>query len=167
VLDDALDDSLEQASEDQRPCSAQPQHAQRHTGSSPQYSPEGAHGATSGADARHEGQPWPEFVNRDTRHQGGAPGHEPVAAASTRARQCRRTDMGMQNSHPRDHPDTPASPAICDSNEKLARPPQRAPPADRSQPQALARPGEDRASPAGEAVPDAQGHRRDRPRKTG
>jgi hypothetical protein len=73
-------------------------------------------------------------VNRDTRHQGGAPGHEPVAAASASARQGRRTDMGMQNSHARDHPDTPASPAICDSNETLTRPRQRAPPADRPQP---------------------------------
>jgi hypothetical protein len=172
ALDDALDDDLEKASEDQRPGSAQPQHGQQRTGSSQQRHPEGGHDATSGADARQEGQPWPEdapFVNRDTRHQGPASGRELVAAASASARQCRRTDMGMQNSHARDHPDTPASPAICDSNEKLARPPQRAPPADRPQPQALARPGEDRASPAGEAVPDAQGHRprRDRPRKTG
>jgi hypothetical protein len=84
ALDDALDDRLEKASEDQRPGSAQPQHGQQRTGSSTQCSPEGAHGATSGADARHEGQPWPDddpFVNRDTRHQAPAPGHEPVAAA--------------------------------------------------------------------------------------
>jgi hypothetical protein len=130
ALDDALDDDLDKASEDQRPGSAQPQHGQQRTGSSTQYGPEGAHGATSGADARHEGQPWPDddpFVNRDTCHQGAASGRELVAAASASARQCRRTDMGMQNSHARDHPDTPAAPAICDPNghRAAARPPPR------------------------------------------
>jgi hypothetical protein len=92
ALDDALDDDLEKASEDQRPGSAQPQHGQQHTGSSTQYGPEVAHGATSGADARHEGQRWPDddpFVNRDTRHQAPAPGNEPAAAA-TSPRQGRR-----------------------------------------------------------------------------
>src|SRR5690606_27667684 len=47
ALDDALDDDLEKASEDQRPGSAQPQHGQQRTGSSTQYGPEGGHGATS------------------------------------------------------------------------------------------------------------------------
>jgi hypothetical protein len=87
ALDDALDDDLEKASEDQRPGSVQPQHGQQRTGSSQPRHPEGAHDATSDADARDERQPWPEddpFVNRDTRHQGPAPGHEPVAAASPR-----------------------------------------------------------------------------------
>jgi hypothetical protein len=144
ALDDALDDRLEKASEDQRPGSAQPQNGPQHTGSSTQYSAEGAHDATSGADARQEGQPWPDgdpFVNRDLCCKAPAPGHEPAAAASASARQGRRTDMGMQNSHARDHPDMPASPAICDSNDKLARPPQRAPPDDR-QPPPLAAPRE-------------------------
>jgi hypothetical protein len=50
VLDDALDDSLEQASEDQRPGSAQPRHAQRHTGSSPQRHADGGHDAASSRD---------------------------------------------------------------------------------------------------------------------
>jgi hypothetical protein len=92
ALDDALDDDLEKASEDQRPGSVQPQHGQQRTGSSQPRHPEGAHGATSGADARHEGQPWPDddpFVNRDTRHQAPAPGTEPAAAA-TSPRQGRR-----------------------------------------------------------------------------
>jgi hypothetical protein len=57
-----------------------------------------------------------------------------VAAASASPWPRRRADMGMQNSHARDHPGTPAVSAICDSNEKLRRPPQRAPPDDRPQP---------------------------------
>jgi hypothetical protein len=92
ALDDALDDRLEKASEDQRPGSAQPQHGQQHTGNSPQGHPDGAHNATSGAVSHDERQPWPDddpFVNRDTRHQAPAPGHEPVAAA-TSPRQGRR-----------------------------------------------------------------------------
>jgi hypothetical protein len=87
ALDDALDDDLEKASEDQRPGSAQPQHGHQRTGSSQPRHPEAAHDTTSGADARDERQPWPEddpFVNRDTRHQAPAPGHEPVATASPR-----------------------------------------------------------------------------------
>jgi hypothetical protein len=145
VLDDALDDSLKKASEDQRPGSAQPQHGPQRTGSSSQRHPEGGHDATSGEDARHEGQPGPDDdppVNRDTRHQVPSSGHEPAVEASASPWPCRCAGMSMQNGHARDHPATPAAPAICDSNEKLARPPQRAPPDDRRQPQPLARPRE-------------------------
>jgi hypothetical protein len=93
ALDDALDDSLEKASEDQRPGSARPQHGQQHTGSSPQGHPDGGHDAASGTDSRDEREPWPDddpFVNRDTRHQAPAPGHEPVAEAAASPRQGRR-----------------------------------------------------------------------------
>jgi hypothetical protein len=100
ALDDALDDRLEKASEDQRPGSAQLQHGQQHTGSSTQYSAEGAHGATSGTVSRDSRQPWPDddpFVNGDTRHQAPAPGHEPAAAASASPRQGRRIYVPGQN----------------------------------------------------------------------
>jgi hypothetical protein len=143
ALDDALDDSLEKASEDQRPGSAQPQHGPQRTGSSSQRHPEGGHDAASGEDARHEGQPAPDDdppVNRGMRHQVPSSGHHPAAAPSASPCPCRRAGMGMQNSRARNHPAPPAAPAI------LPRPRQRAPPDDRRPPQPLSQPREDQAS---------------------
>jgi hypothetical protein len=145
ALDDALDDDLDEASEDQRPGSVQPQHGQQHTGSSTQYSPEGAHDATSGAVPHDERQPRPDddpFVNRDTRHQASAVRHVPEAAASASPRPRRRTDTRVQNSDARNRPDMLARLSIRGSAEKLAQPRQRAPPDDRRPPQPLSQPRE-------------------------
>jgi len=143
ALDDALDDDLEKASEDQRPGSAQPQHGQQRTGSSTQYRPEGGHDATSGADARHEGQPWPDddpFVNRDTRREAPTPGNTPASAA-TSPRQGRRIYVPGPNIR---------ASAVRTSDEKRAAP-QRWPP---GQPQPSSRQG-DVPSPA-DSAPETQ-----------
>jgi hypothetical protein len=149
ALDDALDDDLDKASEDQRPGSAQPQHGQQRTGSSQQRHPEGAHDATSGAVSRDERQPWPDddpFVNRDTGHQEPASGHEPVAGASASPRQGRRIYVPG--------PNTRASESAVRSSGENRTAPQRWPP---GQPQPNSRQG-DVSSPADRA-PEAQASR--------
>ena len=112
ALDDALDDRLKKASEDQRPGSAQPQHAPQRTSSSPQRHPEGGHDAASDQPARDERQPWPDddpFVNRDVRDQApdsaqGASQREasangPATAAPSQPRQGRRIYVPGPNTH--------------------------------------------------------------------
>jgi hypothetical protein len=149
ALDDALDDDLEKASEDQRPGSAQPQHGQQRTGSSQPRHTEGAHDATSGAVSRDERQPWPDddpFVNRDTRHQEPASGHEPVAGASASPRQGRRIYVPG--------PNTRASESAVRPSGENRTAPQRWPP---GQPQPSSRQG-DVSSPADRA-PEGQASR--------
>jgi hypothetical protein len=142
ALDDALDDDLEKASEDQRPGSMQPQHGQQHTGSNPQRHPAGNHDAASGALSRDERQAGPDddpFVNRDTRHQARPPGHEPTAAA-TSPRQGRRIYVPGPNTHAHERQDALDAKAGRASDEET---PQRWPP---NQPQS-SRQGRD-SSPA-------------------
>ena len=108
ALDDALDDRLEKASEDQRPGSAQPQR----TSSSPQRHPEGGHDAASSEASRDQRQPWPDddpFVNRDARDQAPAPAqgasqreasaNGPAPAATPQPRQGRRIYVPGPNTH--------------------------------------------------------------------
>jgi hypothetical protein len=112
ALDDALDDRLAKASEDQRPGSAQPPHAPQRTSSSTQRHPEGGHDAASGEVSRDERQPWPDddpFVNRDVRDQApasaqGASQREasangPAPAAPSQPRQGRRIYVPGPNTH--------------------------------------------------------------------
>jgi hypothetical protein len=112
ALDDALDDRLQKASEDQRPGSAQPQHASQRTNSSSQHHAEGGHDAASNQAARDERQPWPDddpFVNRDARDQApaaaqGASQREasanaPATAVPPQPRQGRRIYVPGPNTH--------------------------------------------------------------------
>ena len=129
ALDDALDDRLEKASEDQRPG-----FAQQHAGTSLQCHPQGDHHA-SGQASRYERQLYHDdlVVNCDARDQlliqrqeasnREAPVTERETVVQLEPKQHRRTYARMRNTHPRDHPDALAAVAAGDADEKLTRPP--------------------------------------------